>query len=605
MNKKNSYVREMARKNGWTMSLSQTKRRLVLRKDGHSVTLNSVRSHEYDTEEEAIRKFMKEARFPADLKEILNNDGLITEEQKTQLVAEVCNLLYTFGYSYQTVYVRKMIDLWDENNKGLIYMLSQSPYYDGNFRIKLPSTWKREMDIDKIRDFITVYLPMVNIFSSRIARKIVNIGSNVVTEELKVCIEEFREEQINRLGDPNNYGKLNLVVGQKISRAFNKLAADAHTNESSYYNRDFAAFADAVNPININRDFYISVHPIDLLTMSFGNSWASCHTIDCCGIRRSGGDTYSGCYSSGTLSYLLDSSSFITFTLMPGVTPYDWFDGNGKINRCMFHISEDKNYLVQGRVYPQSCDGGTDLYKKFREIVQYHISQCTDMPNLWKNKKGTSWASAPIDTYGTHYKDYEHYDDCNVSFRNNRISDRSDLRGAVTIKVGHNPICMNCGSEHYREENIHCYTCGGSNRAECYECGDICDVDDMYEVGGEYYCSHCAFYCEYHQEYEVRNDQTADPVPGYGYDICTYGVERLIDNGELYICENCGKYIDYDIIYANDGCAFCDDDCASRAGYTMVEDEYGDYQWLNSYEYEQWLKTHEAENAETSEENVA
>ena len=53
----------------------------------------------------------------------------------------------------------------------------------------------------------------------------------------------------------------------------------------------FAKYADSINPIKVKRHTVLSVHPIDYYTMSFGNSWTSCH---CSASRCTGRD------SSGT-----------------------------------------------------------------------------------------------------------------------------------------------------------------------------------------------------------------------------------------------------------------------------------------------------------------
>ena len=121
--------------------------------------------------------------------------------------------------------------------------------------------------------------------------------------------------------------------GQKTSRVINKLLAYIGVGKHPEYNREFAKYADALNPLKITRHTILSVNPLDYLTMSFGNSWASCHTIDKQN-KRNMPNSYQGMYSSGTISYMLDSPSMVFYTVDAS------YDGNDfwhepKINRQM------------------------------------------------------------------------------------------------------------------------------------------------------------------------------------------------------------------------------------------------------------------------------
>ena len=240
--------------------------------------------------------------------------------------------------------------------------------------------------------------------------------------------------------------------GQKTSRAINKLLCMLGFDKLPDYNKEFAKFADAINPLKIKRHTVISIHPIDYYTMSFGNSWSSCHTIDKRNDRRIDGDhSYRGCNSSGTESYMLDRTSCVFYTVKAE------YEGNNleledKINRCMFHYYD--NRLLQGRVYPQSNDrGGNNLYKDIREIAQKVFADMLDVPNYWTNKSGTDICYEVTDSYGTHFKDYTNYESCNVSTLKD---DRTDHKFII---IGNDPICPSCGCIHSRTDNIECNEC--------------------------------------------------------------------------------------------------------------------------------------------------
>lgn len=247
-----------------------------------------------------------------------------------------------------------------------------------------------------------------------------------------------------------------IKEGQKMSRAIGKILRMYGVNQLEEYNARFAKFSDAINPLRVKRHTVISIHPIDYLTMSFGNSWSSCHTIDKLNDRGIDGEhQWGGQSSSGTMSYMLDGTSCIFYTVDRK------YKGNhleleDKINRCMFHYYD--NQLVQGRVYPQSNDSGAnDLYKNIREICQKVFADILEVPNYWTNRSGYSACCEVIESYGTHYRDYENFSNCNVS----TLKDNKYYH--TNIEVGHNPICPCCGKQHTRTRNIECSNCNPKN----------------------------------------------------------------------------------------------------------------------------------------------
>ena len=193
---------------------------------------------------------------------------------------------------------------------------------------------------------------------------------------------------------------------QKVTKNYRRI-------EEKYYDEQKVdiGFAAKAQLQNHAEHTILSVNPLDYLTMSFGNSWASCHTIDKQN-KREMPNSYQGMYSSGTISYMLDSPSMVFYTVDAS------YDGNDfwhepKINRQMYHWGEDK--LIQGRLYPQDNDGCSTGYTAFRAIVQKIMSEIFDFPNFWTVSKGTSEAGRYIDSEGTHYRDYNNFSNCTSS----------------------------------------------------------------------------------------------------------------------------------------------------------------------------------------------
>ena len=381
-----------------------------------------------------------------------------------------------------------------------------------------------------------------------------------------------------------NYG-LNKIV-DKRDEVFYDDNGNFHTRTKDHgWNSQYGKYTDAVNPLTIKRWTIISANFLDYLTMSFGNGWQSCHTIDKTNKRGiDSAHNYSGMYCSGTLSYALDGNSIIMYTVDEKYKGKEFWS-QPKINRCMFHIGEDK--IVQGRLYPDGRDGGDDsLSAQFRNIMQKVIADCAKEANLWKLVKGTDACDRVVNSYGTHYKDYLHYEDCTVSYlKRNGIKKNTKM-----IPVGHRPICPCCGEEHYTEDQLTCPDCR-ENRT-CYHCGSVINEDDrIYDEDSDHYfcCEECAneygaYYCEnveaYHSDYVYYDNWTEE----YFYDYGGYDCIHFEYRGEEYHYLN-EENAELDGFHFVDGNYYHEDDgdivqCTDCGDWILFEDAVkvnGDY----------------------------
>ena len=302
-------------------------------------------------------------------------------------------------------------------------------------------------------------------------------------------------EEIDNLNELTKSLDLRIVVGQKFSRIVGKFCRKLGIDKLEGYQQKFAKFGDDINELAIRRHTVISINPIDYLTMSFGNSWSSCHTIDKLNDRDCP-NNYRGMYSGGTLSYMLDGASIVFYTVDKKYDGTD-FEFEPKVNRCMFHIGEDK--IIQGRVYPQSNDGDQTIYNEIRAIMQKTVSEMLNANNLWIIKQGTSICDTMSNSYGAHYRDYLHFSNCNVSWLK---PSEGKLKNTNRIKIGHSGICLKCGEEHNNCDSIICNDCFAEIK-RCPHCGRRVTEDDHIEIDGQIYCSTCARYCVHHQRYEI------------------------------------------------------------------------------------------------------
>lgn len=249
-----------------------------------------------------------------------------------------------------------------------------------------------------------------------------------------------------------------LKAGTKTSRAFNKICVHYGVNKlhpetttveengttiqkTTYpYDKVFAEYADLVSNLKRKMQFVISLNPLDYLTMSNGINWKSCHNI------------HDGCYKAGTISYMLDTTSIITFAVKE---INDDIHKIPKVYRQMYHYSD--NLFVQSRLYPQGNDGATNLYDQFRGYVIKEFSSLLRVNGEWTHKAGYDYCVKHINSIGKHYTDYYHRNDTGIFYPTNKESDIQNFK----MTVGHETICANCGrtfndNSHYL---VHRYEC--------------------------------------------------------------------------------------------------------------------------------------------------
>ena len=512
--------------NGWIgyviQVISQSRIRVSANKNGRD-DVYEVRANCFELVETDVKE--KEEINMVNISEIIN------DEERKVLLEDMKGLLSEYDYQYTEEALNKIIDTWATNKADLITAIKKHPnYLQGKFMIVFSHNFDRTVDKTAINGFKKWLLNSETCFAVRefmteeMRNEVIDYGRKLpndifcfLTEMTNMTGQYIDDYIVERLD--NISPDLHAHKGQKMSRVINKLLTYVGFNKLPDYNREFAKYADALNPLQITRHTVLSVNPLDYLTMSFGNSWASCHTIDKEN-KRNMPNSYEGMYSSGTVSYMLDKPSMVFYTVDASYNGNDFWN-EPKINRQMFHWGEEK--LVQGRLYPQDNDGDNSVYTPYREIVQNIMSELFEFPNLWTVAKGTSAAGRYVCSYGTHYRDYDSYENCTLS----RIKGSENEK---YISVGHDPICIKCGNEHDIQENISCC----ARKVTCAECGCEIDEDEARYIDGEYYCDDCSFWCDCCDEYRVG---VATEVRG-GRTVCSSCLED-----HYTFCDDCEEYV--------------------------------------------------------------
>lgn len=273
-----------------------------------------------------------------------------------------------------------------------------------------------------------------------------------------------------------------------------------------------------------NDVLYISINPMDYITMSVGNSWASCHCVR---------PDYIGCYSAGTISYMLDKVTAIAYTESKETE-------NGihmKKNRFCVHFGYDGFILSRG-------------YGDYKESykIEYSKHICKAL-NLSIREFYTGEDSSDYRVLFTHhsdgsqYKDYYHYPDeidfvmCYNVILEPIYSQNSANDISYRRTIGEQAICILCGDNNDNESNLQCYSC--NNDLVCEECGERIGENDVIWVDGTPYCHDCATFCDECGDAVLRRNT---------YDMNVYTVCSWCSDNCFTECDECGEiYHDDDI----------------------------------------------------------
>lgn len=467
---------------------------------------------------------------------------MITQEERKYLIKSMAYLLNKYDYKFTDDALCKIVDKWATQKADLIEAFKKHPnYVTGKFMIAFTRDYERLGDEEGAKAFSRWLeanaLTRLDITPQNILDR--RGSCTYLPNDLWECLTNLQWFAERCVSDNTvncfKYAipEVRVHVGEKTSRVINKICRYLGYHKIDGYNKAFAKYADSLSPIKIKRHTVLSINPLDYLTMSFGNSWASCHTIDTKN-KRNMPNSYQGAYSSGTISYMLDKPSMVFYTVDNSYDGTDYWD-QPKINRQMFHWGEEK--LVQGRLYPQDNDRSMKQYEEYRNIVQSIMSVIFNFPNLWTFKTGTYEASLYINSYGTHYRDYTAFSNCSLSRIKGSTNERS-------MDVGETPICVRCGKTHTDPSHIdHCVV------IRCSHCGRIIDESEVIEIDGKIYGSCCARRCGICNEYHV---ESMTYIYNEMINVCDNCLRQHFTR-----CRKCGKYVRKEKVYEKDGKKVC------------------------------------------------
>lgn len=232
------------------------------------------------------------------------------------------------------------------------------------------------------------------------------------------------------------------AVGQKTTRYLRKIFTDFGINcDKGEGNTRFSNISALFNTTEENFKIVLSVHPSDYMTQSIGNSWTSCH------------DLAEGCYRRGTLSYMNDPSTIVSYIL-----PENWeteypdrmIAHVPKTKRRMIHMNIKNGSAIFSTLYP----GGTETFRntqaeKFREILGAAYAgrekiMAEDVQ--WEVLHG-AFSDNFVGGRGGEYPDYHYGAGETIHKIIGYIPPENTSEKNEWAKIGSDTFCLNCGDE--------------------------------------------------------------------------------------------------------------------------------------------------------------
>ena len=193
--------------------------------------------------------------------------------------------------------IDKIINTWADNKAPLIELLRHHPNWnDEKCYVAFDQNIKGQPDEEKIYNFINWMIIKGRRTDALFALR--DYREQLLDERTASLIKECY---------PDIKG---ISAGQKTSRAVKKICTLIGITSNTYsdFEKRYAKYSDAINPLDVVRHTILSVNPVDYLLSSNGNSWSSCHTLD-----KNNPNGFSGCHCSGTMSYLLDGTTMVYY----------------------------------------------------------------------------------------------------------------------------------------------------------------------------------------------------------------------------------------------------------------------------------------------------
>lgn len=436
---------------------------------------------------------------------------------------------------------------WDKNKAPLIELLRKHPNWkEEACAVVIDASIPKPID----QDIASKYFNLCMTYASATLEKYAWISpaffmKNKITEDDELCIKQaVMRTGYDYMIQAFDHVKAGMKTSRFVRGAFAKLGINVDSKE---FLEVFAPYADCISAVkNEMQHVIISANPADFLTMSYGTNWASCHILNPSVACTFEGDSYSGCYKAGCLSYMNDGASIIVYALEELPEDLSALPMQRKLVRNMFHVNLKTSAIMQSRFYPY---GKNDYrFDAFRSLVQSVFAICMGVPNHWKLSHGRNDEDFRTSSYSLHYPDY-HYSDNGINTSVPSCVDET-INASNMAFIGNQAYCLSCGEDIVDEaECIFCDRCDDSRGVRCACCGERVDEIELYycEDTGDYRCAECSWYCE---DCDRNFSNNSDYEYLNGVRICM----GCLECGDYVQCDDCGEWMHVDdAYYTEDG----------------------------------------------------
>ena len=443
---------------------------------------------------------------------------------------------------WRTEGVEANLKEWRKNKAPLIELLRKHPQWNEEVHAiimtaEIPKPTDKEraaMLLDACRNYANLHVKDGVYFSSSV------FTNRDITEDMV----EYANHK-----DPVFFD--GIRAGAKTSRflrnCFRRYGVDV---DSADFMAFFGRYADEIATIReVNENIIISVNPGDYLSMSYGNSWASCHIINPCVAISKDGQHYNGCYRAGTISYMNDAPSLVLYSVHEMPETLTDLPTIRKYTRQMFHVNIKSKAFIQSRLYP--LGGANYHHEAYRNIMMEVLATCFGVENNWNVS-----ACADRDLFQTmpgslHYPDYFHAESMSGVPNNIMTCVHKDTTIAPSsfafrgVYIGNDAFCMGCGDDVNGADSMWCSYCNPDGQ-RCADCGNTGYELYYCEDTQDDRCEECSWVCEDCGR-TFSNETEGFYVEGLGR-VCPHCMEDHYSE-----CDICGELVhNEDILEVDD-----------------------------------------------------
>ncbi|MCI5582219.1 MAG: hypothetical protein MR357_00660 [Anaeroplasma sp.] len=497
----------------------------------------------------------------------------LKEDLRSKIYNNCYNLLADSYSRVSESSLRKNLDLWAKNKKGLYDILSTSPYWNEEelclvVKTRIYRKLNYNLFIQMMNNLMENHQVQNDVWKKGIAEGCLLISNCirrkefdgfVKQEELDAIRSNFtayysseltNDEILAQLADKKYHGsyrssngiahaliiKYKVRSGQKWCKILNKIMEGEGLNvgKTDLYNcKNYEEVKGVRDYVNKNAtdwyiDYYYNYNQFfalmsDILTPTEYDEtlYISLNPIDY--LTQSHGDNWGschslrnrGCYHAATLTMLTDTSTLIAYTL-PKEYDYDFSLKDKKTRQSLF-IGDNKNSIFQNSFYPSK---EMNESRTVREILEEILANYNGLPNSWVKVNNCE----DIDS-----SDYLGYCDWNCGQEFACVHLKESERG-YGITIGHNAYSVDSSSEYvYNNDTLE------SDPSECHHCSSTSDLTYI-EYYDRYVCDSCLeeyySWCEDIQEYRLCED-------------CYYLVDKgysVSEDADHYWCEETEDY---------------------------------------------------------------